>query len=385
MKVTQIHELLNEITKEVLGSELVNEDLTNLVDVGNEIINTDNVDNYVKKLVDRIGKVEFDAQKYKGNAKSVLMDNWEYGSVMQRIDSELPIASENDTWLLENGKDYNPNIFYQPKINSKFFDSKVTFEIPVSFAEKQVKSSFTDKNQMNGFLSMLVNNVENSLTIKLDSLIMRTINNFIGNVINSKDTNISVNLLEKYNKLNGTTLKAENCLTDKEFLKYSNYIIKTYINRISKISTLFNVGKRERFTNVENANLILLTDYVNSTDIFLQSELYHNEFTDLKNYETVPYWQGCGNNYDFKDISKIDVKVDTGDKKGVTVSQGGIIGVLFDTKAVGVTNLDKRVTTNYNAKAEFYTNFYKTDSGYFNDFNQNFIVFYVADTVSSGK
>ena len=379
MKVTQIHELLNTVTSEVLGTEnIVKEDLTNLVDVGTEIINADKVDNFVNKLVHHIGKVQFNNETYAGKAKNVLMDSWEFGAILQKIDAELPEAFENDSWNLVNGDSYDPNIFYQPKVSSLFFDSKVTFEIPISFAENQVKGSFSNAEQMNGFLSMLLNRVDTSFTIKLDELIMRTINNYIGAVVNAKDTNNSVNLLALYNTQRGKTLTVDKCLSDADFLRFANFMINTYIGRINRISTLFNIGKRERFTNVEDTNLILLDDFVNSSDVYLQADVRHNEFTGLKEVDTVPYWQGSGKTYAFSDISKIDVKINKGDTKGADVSQSGILGVLFDKKALGVTNLDKRVTTNFNPKAEFYTNFYKADSGYFNDFNQNFIVFYVA-------
>lgn len=383
MKVEQIYTILNTVTKEVLGTEdVVSEDLSNIVDVGKEIIDAEKVDNYVQKLVHHIGKVEFSNRKYTGNAKSVLMDNWEYGSILQKIESELPVATENETWNLVNGKSYDPNVFHQPTVSSKFFDSKVTFEIPVSFAERQVKGSFSDASQMNGFLTMITNNVENSLTIKLDSLIMRTINNYIGNTILDKNPNTSVNLLKMYNDTMSETLTVAKALTDGAFLRYANFVINTYTDRMSRISTLFNKGKKERFTNKENANLILLTDFVNSSNVFLQSDVRHNELTGVTGFDTVPYWQGSGKGYTLDEISSINVKVNDGTKTAKTVEQTGIIGVLFDRQALGVTNLNRRVTTNYNAKAEFYTNFYKTDSGYFNDFNQNFVVFYIEDEVA---
>lgn len=383
MEVKQIHQILNTITTEVLGkSDLVQEDLSNIVDVGREIINAEKVDSYVNKLVHHIGKVEFNNQKYKGKAPSVLMDKWEYGSILQRIDSELPVAFENSTWDLINGESYDPNIFYQPTVNSKFFDNKITFEVPISFAEKQVKGSFSDKTQMNGFLSMITTNVENSLTIKLDNLIMRTINNHIGNVILGNNPNTSINLLKEFNtKFNGN-LTADKALTNGNFLRFANFLINTYIDRITRISTLFNIGKKERFTNSENANLILLTDFVHSSNVFLQADVLHNEHTGLKNFDSVPYWQACGRNYTFSDISSINVLVNDGTNTPKEVTQSGIIGVLFDKRALGVANLDRRVTTNYNPKAEFYTNFYKVDCGYFNDFNQNFLVFYIEDEQS---
>lgn len=384
MEVKQIYDILNSITGEVLGkTDLLKEDLTNIVDVGNEIIGADKVDNYVNKLVHHIGKVEFINQKYKGKAPSVLMDKWEYGSIRQRIDSELPEAHENDTWNLINGQSYDPNIFYQPKVSSKFFDNKITFEIPVSFAEKQVKGSFSDGTQMNGFLSMITVGVENSLTIKLDELIMRTINNFIGNVLLKNNPNTAVNLLKEYNNRFNNHLTANEALTNADFLRFANFLINTYIDRLTRINSLFNMGSKERFTDKENANLILLTDFVNSSNVFLQADVMHNEYTGLKNFDTVPYWQGCGLQYSFNDISSIDVIVNDETNKPKELKKSGIIGVLFDRMALGVVNLDKRVTTNYNPKAEFYTNFYKVDCGYFNDFNQNFIVFYVEDEVTS--
>lgn len=380
MEVKQIYEILNTITGEILGqTDLVQEDLSNIVDVGKEIINAEKVDSYVNKLVHHIGKVEFNNQKYKGKAPSVLMDKWEYGSILQRIDSELPEAFENSTWNLINGESYDPNIFYQPKVSSKFFDNKVTFEVPVSFAEKQVKGSFSDKTQMNGFLSMITTNVENSLTIKLDNLIMRTINNYIGNVILKNNPNTSINLLKEFNDKFNENLTVDKALSNANFLRFANFIINTYIDRITRISTLFNIGEKERFTNSENANLILLTDFVHSSNVFLQADVRHNEYTGLKNFDSVPYWQGCGTNYTFNDISSINVLVNDGTDTPKEITQTGIIGVLFDKRALGVANLDRRVTTNYNPKAEFYTNFYKVDCGYFNDFNQNFIVFYIED------
>lgn len=383
MQVKQIHDILNSVTEEITGEEdLLKEDLSNIVDVGNKIIGSDNVDNYVKKLVDRIGKTEFKNDVYTGNAKNVLISDWEYGSILQKVSANLPKAYENHTWNLVDGEEYNPNIFYQPKVESKFFNNKVTFEIPVSFAEKQVKSSFKGPNEINGFLSMIVTSVQNSLTIKLDSLIMRTINNYIGAVLHQKNPNTSVNLLKLYKEYTGKEITADKALFNQDFLRFANYVINIYIDRLTKISTLFNIGDKERFTSKDKQHLILLSDYVESSNVFLQADIRHREYTGLENFETVPYWQGSGKNYTFNDISTINVKANVGNKTPVDIIQSGIIGVLFDRNALGVANLDKRVTTHYNPKAEFYTNFYKADSGYFNDFNENFIVFYIEDEVT---
>ena len=380
MKVTQLKDIVNSVTSEVLGkTDVVNEDLTNLVDVGNEIFDTDNVDNYVKKLIDRIGQVIFVNRLYAGGVPSVLMDSWEYGSVVEKISADMPEADENDSWNLQNGQTYSQDTFYQPKVSAKFFNSKVTFDVKLSFTTEQVKESFSNVNELNGFISMLETGVKNSMTVKLDGLIMRTINNMTGQILNSANGLQKVNLLTEYNTASGQTLTANKALMDKDFLKFASLTIKKYQARITKMSTLFNAGGKARFTTTDNLHTVLLSDFADSAEVYLMSDTFHNDTVSLPNHETVPYWQGSGKSYAFNDISKIDVKIDAGNKTPKQVTQTGILGVMFDTNALGVSNLNQRTTTSYNARAEFYTNYYKMDAGYFNDLNENFVVFYIAD------
>lgn len=380
MKVTQLKDIVNSVTSEVLGKEnVLTEDLTNLVDVGNEIFDTDNVDNYVKKLIDRIGQVIFVNRLYAGGVPSVLMDSWEYGSVVEKISADMPEADENDSWNLQNGQTYSQDTFYQPKVSAKFFNSKVTFDVKLSFTTQQVKESFSNVNELNGFISMLETGVKNSMTVKLDGLIMRTINNMTGQILNSANGLQKVNLLTEYNTASGQTLTANKALMDKDFLKFASLTIKKYQARITKMSTLFNAGGKARFTTTDNLHTVLLSDFADSAEVYLMSDTYHNDTVSLPNHETVPYWQGSGKSYAFNDISKIDVKIDAGNKTPKAVTQTGILGVMFDTNALGVSNLNQRTTTSYNARAEFYTNYYKMDAGYFNDLNENFVVFYIAD------
>ena len=381
MKVTQLKNIVNGVTSEVLGKEdVVAEDLSNLVDVGNEIVDSENVDNYVKKLIDRIGKVVFVNRLYAGGVPSVLMDSWEFGSIVEKISADMPDADENDSWNLQDGKTYSQDTFYQPKVSAKFFNSKVTFDVKLSFTTEQVKESFANVNELNAFLSMLETGVENSMTVKLDGLIMRTINSMTGQTINGGQPMQKVNLLDQYNQANGATLTANKALRDKEFLKFASLVIKQYQARITTMSTLFNQGSKARFTNTNDVHTVLLSDFADTAEVYLMSDTVHNDTVALPAHETVPYWQGSGKAYGFNDISTIDVKIDAGNKTPKEVKQSGILGVMFDTNALGVSNLNQRTTTAYNARAEFYTNFYKMDAGFFNDLNENFIVFYIADT-----
>lgn len=381
MKVTQIKDLVNSSLKEVDGTSiLLKEDLSNVVDVGKDILDKDDIDNFVKKLVDRVGKTVFNNRVYQGSAPSVLMDAWEYGSVVEKVDAELPNVEENDSWNLQDGKSYDQDIFYQPKVSAKFFNSKVTFDIPMSFTKMQVKSAFNSATELNSFISMLMTKVQNAMTLHLDGLIMKTINNFTAQVINSNKGLQVVNLLKGYNDQTGQSLTSAKALTDPNFIKYANLMINTYRSRISQMSTLFNVGGVHKFTPKENQHLVILSDLASASKVYLESDTYNQQNVQLgSNYDTVPYWQGSGTSYAFTDTSSIDVAIKDG-ASTKEVKQSGILGVLFDTSALGVSCQNPRTTTAVNARAEFYTNFSKYDAMYYNDLNENFVVFMVADT-----
>ena len=379
MKVTQIKDLVNSSLKEVNGSSvLLKEDLSNVVDIGKELLNNDDIDNFVKKLVDRVGKTVFNDRVYQGSAPSVLMDAWEYGSVVEKIDSDLPNVEENDSWKLENGKSYDQDIFYQPKVSAKFFNSKTTFDIPMSFTKTQVESAFSSPTELNSFISMLMVKTQNAMTVNLDGLIMKTINNFTANVINAKKGMQVVNLLDMYNKTAQTKVTVDNALTSPDFIKFANLMINTYRDRLTKMSTLFNQAGLNKFTPVDNQHLVILSDLASASKVYLESDTYNQDNVKINNYDTVPYWQGSGTTYGFKDTSKIDIAIKDG-AQTKEVIQTGILGVLFDTSALGVSCQNPRTTTAVNARAEFYTNFNKYDAMYFNDLNENFVVFMIAD------
>lgn len=384
MDVNQIYALTNTSAQEVLGqSVILKEDLSNVVDVGEAIFNASAYDKYVKSLVNHIGKVIFVARGYNGGVPKVLMDGWEFGSILEKITMELPNATENESWELNDGQSYDPNIFYKPTVSAKFFNKMVTFEVPISITEKQVKQSFSNAQQLNSFLSMIYNAVDKAMTVRTENLIMKTINNFIGEVVydeygsgaqNASSGVRAINLLYLYNNKFNQSLTAADALTDKDFLRFAALEMRLYIKRLSRISTLFNVGGKERFTPKDLLHVVLLTDFVAGSEMYLQSDTFHKELVSLPNYEEVPYWQGSGTGYDFADISQIQIKNASGND--ITVS--GVLGVMFDRDSLGVANVDRRTTTNYNPKAEFFNNWYKFDARYFNDLNENFIVFFVA-------
>lgn len=394
MDMKQVYTFVNNAVKETIGdSAVLQEDLSNVVDIGTSIFNANAFDAYVKSLINHVGKVIFVDRPYRGSAPSVLMDGWEYGSILEKISSEMPTAKENSSWNLVDGTTYNQDVFYQPSASVSFWNKRTTFEVDRSITELQVKQSFSNATQLNAFVSMLFNEIDKVLTVATDDLIMRTINNMIAETIlndygittagtaptlSGKTGVRAINLLYKYNSAYTATLTAAEAITTPDFIRYAAYVIGLTSDRLRRISTLFNVGGKQRFTPRDLQHVVFLSDFVRAADVFLQSDVYHDNFTKLIEAETVPFWQGSGTDYNSTgSINAIPVSEANKDTP-TPVSVGNVLGVIFDRDALGVTNYDRRVTTHYNAKAEFTNYFYKQDAGYFNDLNENFVVFFIA-------
>lgn len=387
MKVEQIYNLINTITEENLGDSIVvAEDLSNIVDIGEQIENVMGFDNYVRSLIDHVGRMIFVDRVYGGRAPSVLVDGWEYGSILEKISVSLPEAQENEVWELQDGQSYDPNVFKNPNVTAKFFNDRITFDIQLSITTKQVKSSFDNVTQLNAFVSMLYTSVNNSATVKTDALIMRAINNMIGETLYSEFpsgtyTGVSgvkaVNLLKLYNDTlpsGETPLTKDDFMHSPDAIRHSIYVFKNYIDRIKVMSTLFNMGGMERFTPDDRLHVVMLSEFANSADVFLQSDTFNEQYTALPRAERTVYWQGSGIDYDFDSTSAIKIQT----SGGHTIDASGIIAVMFDRDALGVANIDRYVTSQYNAKGDFTNNFYHYTQGMWNDGNENFVVFYVA-------
>ena len=389
MTVEQIYEIMNSVTGELLGETVVvNEDLSNIVELGQQFESVVGLDNYVRRLPDHVGRVVFVNRKYTGRAPSVLMDGWEFGSILEKIAARLPEAVENEDWTLQDGQSYDPNIFHSPDVFGNFWNKRTTFEIDMSITEDQVKSSFSSVTQLNGFLSMIQTAIENSLTVKLDALIMRTINNMIGETMyaevpsgtyTGRSGAKAVNLLYMYNvamygSSTGSYLTKDAALQTPEFIRFASMTMANYIDRLKVINNIFNIGGESRFTPDDMLHVVMLSEFKNAAGAYLQSDTFHNEYTALPEAESVVFWQGSGTDYDFDSTSEI--KITTASGHDVDIS--GVLAVMFDRDALGVCNQERKVNTHYNEKASFWNYFYKQFAGYFNDTNEQFVVFYIA-------
>lgn len=385
MKINQVATILNAINAEMCGETEISEvaeDLRNIVEVGTQLTTGNNdltnfFEAYGKKLIDKVGRVVIVDRTYKSTAPDITRDSWEYGSIMEKIRVSANELANDVTWSLNRG-DAPEQYEYQPAtLSAKYFDSLDTFMTQISLPEKTLKSAFTSAEAMGRLISAIENRVQMKIAISKDNLIRRTVNNLIAEKIAA---NKEINLLAMYNTGRATPITAAEALVSKDFLKFAVFNIMKYKKMIEEPSVLFGEEDYVNFTPSEYMKLIMLDTFVQSSEMYLESDTFHNDLVSLgSGYQTVPYWQGSGTDleFGFDTISSINVKTAS---NGTAVNVTGVIGVLFDRDAAAVCIEDGEVTSKYAAKGRFYNYFHYWNARYMNDLAENVVVFTIRAT-----
>ena len=407
MIVNQIATVLNDtIIKEITGigiteggttAPIVQEDLSNIVEVGKTVLDFTsgskaNFNSFIETMIDRIGRIKYVDRTYAGTAPNILHDSWEYGSIMQKVRAEVPEFQENTSWKLGDiyadananskvpgivdYKELDPYILSLPSAQVKFYNSKITYEAPITITEMQLKSAFTSASEMSRFVAMIENRISLKMTLSTDALIMRTINNLIALKVDA-GTNV-INLLSAYNTAAGTSLTVAQALRNTEFLRYASKTMALMKDYLKTAGSNYNESNYITFTPADRLKFVVLSEFAKDMETYLYADTYHNEFVKMEGYSTVPFWQAQGTTMnDFTTRSTINVKATDGTNE-VEVNQAGVVGIMFDVEAAAVCNENYRVTSAYNPRGEYTNYFYKWDAQYMNDVQENAIVFIVA-------
>lgn len=393
MKVEQIAQFTNDILPEIVGeSNVIAEDLSNIVDAGTAILSSaTNKENYMNKMCDRIARFEISNRLFDVEFPSLFRENYEWGSAREVVDIDLLDAIETQSWQLVDSQSYDDNLFYGVDADVKFYNSKTTFTVAISRTDEQLRSAFLNANEYISFINGLEIAVRNTITLRKNALARRVINSRMADTIyhdypgaayTASSGQMAINLLYLYNNgpnAGGTALTQAGALTDVDFLKFAAKTIANVSSYMKAPSTAFNIGGRVKNTSEAYMHTILLQDFKANLEFYLDSNTFHEEYVALRNMgtvETTPFWQAVGTGsdaYTFGQISKISIT----SANGNTVTADGIVGVIYDHYACGITQENPRTRAHYVSSAEFTNEWYKEDASYFQNDNEQCVVFFI--------
>lgn len=407
MLVNQISTMLNDLGEAMVGLDVTfADDLSNIVDAGKQILdftgdNYENYDRFMKKMIDRVGRAMYVDRAYRSQAPNILKDSWAYGSILMKVRAELMDAQDNSTWQLgdiangtglSNDQDslgnpiipsrLDPFVLNKPNVSAKFYNKRVTYEVPITLVDYQLREAFTSAAEMSRFIAMIENRIRVKRTLSTDALIMATIRNLAGVKL---ATGKGINLLPLYNATIATPITAADFWTNPDAIRFANKTISLNAKYMEGASTLYNEGDYVTFTPSDRLKAVFLAEFVKDAEVYLYSDTFHNEYDKLEGYSEVAYWQGSSTDGSLSSRSSIMGTFIDNDEKLVSGAADGVIAVLFDEEAAAVCCENDRTTSQRNGRAEYINYFYKWDALYMNDLEENCIVFYVSDDTVAGS
>ena len=378
--VNQIYSMVNDAASEALGkSAITAKDTGTLVSLGNQVFSSDtNKEQFYKSLTNRIGRTVIAVREYAAKNRAVKRDELEWGAIYQKISYKWKNATANASWETETQA--NPfDVEIGTEAVQKLFSVIGTYSYEDSIPDYQLFTAFTSASAMGAYISGIYTNMKNALEVADENLANLAVSTNIAGVLKKGKATQKRNLLAEYKTVSGdATITVATALTNANFIKYATREIKTVIDNMTQMSTLYNAeADIPRHTPSDKAVVEILGLFASASDTYLQADTYHKELVALPNYEKVVYWQGSGTGFDFEDVSKINITNSNIDAS--PVEQGGILAFVHDVDSCASIIYRRRSHSIYNPRAERFNIFEKADKGFAVDLSENAVVFYIAE------
>lgn len=386
----QIYTIVNEVASQAMGSKAIAVvDNAGLVSLGNAVLGSDATkNNFINALTDRIGRTIVSFRAYHSHFPDFERDSIEWGNILQKVKIGMPDAEKDDSYDLVDGTSVDQYKINKAKVNQLLFTTETPWQTHITVHLEALEKAFIDSSAMGTFISSMFGEVQNRIELAMENLSMDCVNNYMAEIIKRKESKAGrvINLVTEYKNKTGVdhTETPINALDDENFLKYVVRRINSISSTMEYMTTgMFNdtyyapgtAPDRDapytRHTPKSEQRMMLFIDMVNALKTNINSKAFNMEQVAIDiPFKTVPFWQSLTT------PSDINVKPASG---GTAITQSLIMGIMYDTEAMGTFKKKyNSITSPINAAGQYYNVFYHMITMYFNDLTENAVVFLLA-------
>lgn len=380
MKVEDASTLINNAAKNFSGLEAtVNADLSNFVDFGRAIEDTVGFDVFFGKLVDQFNTIKFWSRPYVSFAPSVYIEAERFGSIRAMYRTGYMKSVPSPVYNLENGVSYDPFVVNKQKVDARFWNDRFSSMIePQTLPHEQIESAFRNESELMSFIGMLEMARNNSHGRAWDELIMSLFQAIIGLSVNAGGMQ-DIKLLTEYNAEFGESLTPVQAMHSEGFIRYAIYRMGVIRDQMKLVTGMFNASHYETATAPDRQRTVMISDFARSAGVYLHDA--PNQFNtgnlSIPNADIVPAWQGMGTAGLFSDRNSINVTLSVAGNT-ITSTATGVLGVIYDEWAMGVSAQRHEVTSQYNPLGHYTNYFDQMFGGFFVSPDENVVVFRLA-------
>lgn len=370
MNTTQVSTILNNVIQQAMGEAVLQTyEAQGIVSLGNAVLSSkENTEAFCNTLVQRIGRTIISFRAYKNKLADMVMDDFEFGAILQKVKIKMPTATDDDVYdLPEDGQSLDQYIIARPKMTQKFFVTRAPYKFFVTIQRKTLQEAFLSETAMGAFISGIYGEVQNKLEVSLENMGRICLSNMIAETSISGNANQVVNLVSEYNTETGKSITTAAAWFDPDFLRYSVGRIKETMRMMTEMMTMFNSEDEERHTPLEFQRLKILSKFESRLETVVQYAAFHEDYVRLAGFQDLAFWQNS------QSPSAVMIDPASG---GDTVALNNIVAVLHDRDALGTYKKEEDVaTTPVNARGLYYNTFWHEKQLWFNDLSENFVIF----------
>ena len=367
MTTEQIYTLVNEVNAEAFGTNaLTVVDTSSLISLGKTVLSSStNTEAFLNTLAQRIGRTILRFRDYRNKLGDMVLNDFEYGAILQKIYVYMPKAEEDQSYDLVDGQSVDHYEVSKPQVDQKLFVTRTPYQFKITIQDEHLKEAFLTESAMGAFIGVVFGQVRNAIECSLENLARVTLATAIAE---TAGTSRMIDLVTLYNSLYSGSLDAVTCQNDPDFMRFAMSTINSYIDGIQDMSTLYNDGSLETFTPKEDIRVKVIASFMRRLETVVEYAAFHDQFVRPdSDIVRINYWQSAQD--------PMDIKI-TRPSDSDSVSRGNVIALIHDRDAMGVYKIDERVaTTPINAAGLYYNTYYHQKELRFIDLSENFLAF----------
>lgn len=336
-----------------------------------EITNGSPVDIFHKALLTQIGKIVVNTRHYAAQLPSLYVDPVEFGLMTEQIFIDLSDVMVDEMWNPAGFVGWNEvggqaegariaaieHGCYKPAVSAKLYKKVHGIMVALTEAREQMFSAFQSAAQVSEYIAGLFTSVDNTIQLKAEVYGLMTVSMGIAT---AKANNNEINLLTEYKALHkDSSITAATAMENPDFMRFALQRIAETKDNIRRFTALYNDHNMVTFAS--DARTILLNKFSNAAKFGVRANTYNEQLLGIGDYDKVSAWQAATSSadatpYNFAAASSISLTAAAAEAAGIDVNEGntsyditGVIGVIYDRYAMGLSIDRKKVTSTYTA------------------------------------
>lgn len=368
MTTEQIYGLVNTVNAEAFGhSAMVVTDTSGLISLGNTVLSSStNTEAFLNTLAQRIGKTILRFRDYRNKLGDMVLNDFEYGAILQKIKVNMPEAELDESYDLIDGNTVDHYKIAKPSVDQKLFVTRTPYQYHITIQRVHLKEAFLSPEAMGSFIGIIFGEVRNAIEISLENLGRITLATAIAECETTREIPLVTDFNTEYNP--GTPLTAATAIHNEEFLRYAVMRMMNLIDMIQDASELYNDGSMVTFTPREDVRMKVISEFQRRIESNVLYAAFNERFVDIPDgYKSINFWQASQTPYD------VNIKRPS-DDAATTVNN--VVAILYDRDAMGVYKIDEEVATSpVNAAGLYYNQYWHEKQLRFVDLSENIQIF----------